>query len=345
MTNALLPDTLANPREDFPKVLVAQPAPGSSGVPLADTSPAAAAKALKAELDILLPNHGAVVALGLGDCLDSPTKFSRFMETLKGEYDCRHFMEGRSMTSSNVANLVRTGSDDHPAYTIEPHNEYMVASANRPRKLFLLCSEEPTDGGEWVITDGAQLHAGLRKDVVDKFDRLGARYEVFYPSEGEGVYNHWQENIAPTREAAEAHLKRAGCEWEWDHQGIEGSLLIHRVLPALAPHPDDTSETPVPLWFNQIHAHHKTFYKDCHPDFEGKVDADGPWPVHTKYGDGSEIEPEVLSEIRRAVWAASVAVPMTKGALLCVDNYRALHGRISFKPDTPRQSLVSIIYA
>jgi len=324
---------------------MAQAAPEPSSAVLAETSPAVAAKALKAELDALLPSHGAVVALGLGDCLDTPVKFSRFMEALKGEYDCRHFMEGRSMTSSNVANLVRTGSDDHPAYTIEPHNEYMVASANRPRKLFLLCSEEPTDGGEWVITDAERFEAGIPKEIVEKFGRLGARYEVFYPSEAEGVYNHWQENIAPTKEAAEAHLVRAGCEWEWDHKGIAGSLLIHRVLPARAPHPDDTSETPTPRWFNQIHAHHKTFYKDCHPDFEGKVDADGPWPVHTKYGDGSEIEPEVLSEIRRAVWAASVAVPMTKGTLLCVDNYRALHGRISFKPDTPRQSLVSIIYA
>jgi hypothetical protein len=53
------------------------------------------------------------------------------MENIKDIYDCRNFMEGRSMTSSSVANLVRTGSDDHPAYTIEPHNEYNVASAHR----------------------------------------------------------------------------------------------------------------------------------------------------------------------------------------------------------------------
>ena len=42
---------------------------------------------------------------------------------------------------------------------------------------------------------------------------------------------------------------------------------------------------------------------------------------------------------------SSVAVPMTKGALLVVDNYLALHGRLGFKPGTPRQSLVSILYA
>jgi len=127
------------------------------------------------------------------------------------------------------------------------------------------------------------------------------------------------------------------------------------VLPALAEHPNEPGGKA--RWFNQIHAHHRTFYQDCHPDFEAKsaaaaaaaasgaAPAAEPWPVHTKYGDGSEIEAETLAAIRAAVWTSSVSVPMTKGLLLCVDNYRALHGRLGFTPGTPRQSLVSIIYA
>jgi hypothetical protein len=93
------------------------------------------------------------------------------------------------------------------AYTIEPHNEYMVAAANRPRKLFLVCSEEPTHGGkttqitmllvarllivpcleflwalwfvcgsgEWVITDASKLHHALPPSVLNKFAELGTR--------------------------------------------------------------------------------------------------------------------------------------------------------------------------
>jgi len=123
------------------------------------------------------------VATGLGDVLlsgksgtSAGAPFSQFIEALKAEYDCKHFMEGRSMTSTSVSSLVRTGSDDHPAYTIEPHNEYMVAAANRPRKLFLLCSEEPTHGGEWVISDAEAIHAAIPQPIVDKFAKLGARY-------------------------------------------------------------------------------------------------------------------------------------------------------------------------
>ena len=52
------------------------------------------------------------------------------------------------------------------------------------------------------------------------------RYEVWYPTKAEGVYNHWQENIAPTKEAAEAYLRRAGCEWTWHHNGIQVRVCV-----------------------------------------------------------------------------------------------------------------------
>jgi hypothetical protein len=50
----------------------------------------------------------------------------------------------------------------------------------------------------------------------------------------------------------------------------------------------------------QIHAHHRTFYEDCHPDFDDK-DLGTPWPVHTKYGDGTEIPDDDIARIRKAV--------------------------------------------
>ena len=304
--------------------------------------PRAAARALKPELDALLPKHGVAMVYGLEGALKDAASFSAFMETIKSEYDCKQFMEGRSMTSHDVAAFVRTGSDDHPAYTIEPHNEYNVAAKHRPRKLFLVCSEEPTDGGEWVISDSAAILRDMPRDVVAKFAELGVRYEIHYPTRANADYNNWQDNIAETREAAEAYLLRAGCEWSWDED--DGSLLIYRVHPALQAIPDGPDAGAL-AWFNQIHAHHATFYKDCHPDFETRPDPSAPWPVHTLYGDGSEIEESTLAAIRRVVWESSVAVPLAKGCLMVVDNYRALHGRMGFTPGTPRETLVSIIYA
>lgn len=339
LTNSQLPTHLAHAREGFPAVLNASCGEKSDEMV---TEPRAAARELKRALDRLLPEHGVVMVYGLESVLRDATSFSLFMESIKSEYECTNFMEGRSMTSHDVAAYVRTGSDDHPAYTIEPHNEYNVAAKNRPRKLFLMCNVEPTDGGEWVISDATRIRDELPKNVLAKFAELGVRYEIHYPNREKASYNNWEDNIAPTRDAAEAYLTRAGCEWRWDDS--DGSLLIYRVHPALQSIPDGPNKGEL-AWFNQIHAHHATFYKDCHPDFEDRPDPSAPWPVHTLYGDGSEIEESVLATIRRVVWESSVAVPMSRGCLMVVDNYRALHGRMGFTPGTPRETLVSIIYA
>ena len=49
----------------------------------------------------------------------------------------------------------------------------------------------------------------------------------------------------------------------------DDDLLIHRTLPALAAHPDELAargEAAELRWFNQIHAHHRTFYQVwCRP--------------------------------------------------------------------------------
>ena len=115
-------------------------------------------------------------------------------------------------------------------------------------------------------------------------------------------------------------------------------------MVALRPSPGSHPDSGEPCWFNQIHAHHRTFYQNCHPDFEGRGEADGPWPVHTKYGDGTEIADEDLARIRQAVYECSVAVPLQRGLLMCVNNYYALHGRMGYEPGTPRQTMVGIVY-
>jgi hypothetical protein len=166
LTNPKLPEHLANANAHFPGVIA------STSPAAATDDPAAWARALKPQLDALLPQHGVVMVRGLEKILGTAAGFGRFMEAIKSAYDCRQFMEGRSMTSTQVGKLVRTGSDDHPAYTIEPHNEYNVAAANRPRKLFLTCSIEPTDGGEWVISDGEAIMAAIPKDIVEKVPHL-----------------------------------------------------------------------------------------------------------------------------------------------------------------------------
>ena len=63
------------------------------------------------------------------------------------------------------------------------------------------------------------------------------------------------------------------------------------------------------------------------------VDADVPddkYPINTYYGDGSEIEPEVLQHVRAVSWSCAVGFQWRKGDLLVMDNLTVQHGRMGF---------------
>ena len=121
-------------------------------------------------------------------------------------------------------------------------------------------------------------------------------------------------------------------------------------MPVTVPHP----KTGERVWFNQVHAHHRTFYAS-HPVFAAKTDANGvqdcaenprlgDWPVHVTYGDGTPIEEEVIAHIREVVWKNTVAVPLEPGLLLVCDNHLSLHGRMSFPEGQTRKVFVSATY-
>ena len=86
------------------------------------------------------------------------------------------------------------------------------------------------------------------------------------------------------------------------------------------------------VWFNQVATHNNSYHK-AKPTFIGAEIPDDKFPFHTHYGDGSEIEPEVLQHIRETSWACAVGFKWKRGDLLVIDNFAAQHGRIGFMGD------------
>ena len=68
------------------------------------------------------------------------------------------------------------------------------------------------------------------------------------------------------------------------------------------------------IWFNQLQLHHSTFCHH-HPDF-ANTDFDDPafvYPFDVRYGDGEEIEPEVVQHLRDCTWKSATALTLKKG--------------------------------
>ena len=93
-------------------------------------------------------------------------------------------------------------------------------------------------------------------------------------------------------------------------------------------HPDSGEK----IWFNQVHVHNRSYHK-AHPKFIGMELPDDKFPAHTYYGDGSEIEPDVLQHIRATSWACAVGFQWRSGDLLVLDNLAVQHGRVGFTGD------------
>lgn len=332
-----LPETLAPAREEFP--LVMQPADESLSIhEFADS--------IREELQEHLLKYGAVLLRKTP--LKTSMDFNEFMSAIswrtQNYADYLKFMGARSMTSTQVSASVRTASDEPSEYTIEPHCEYHTV--NFPEKILLFCESPPTIGGEWPCTDNRAVYNALKSEVREKFERLGVEYEVFYESKENAKYNSWQQNIAEEKQQVEEYLSALGYTWTWDETG---ALRYYQTFPAVKPHP----KTQEPCWFNQLHAHHYTFYQ-AHPFYskehpECRIDVQDPktfdrWPVRSRYGDGTDIEEEVLSHVRQTVWENTVAVPMQPGDLLICDNFFAKHGRMGYPSTEQRKVAVSVTY-
>lgn len=133
-------------------------------------------------------------------------------------------------------------------------------------------------------------------------------------------------------QVAEEFLKKAGVNFEW----IESTCLcLWHVLDPIVPH----VVTGQPVWFNQIDSHHNTCLKES-PMYEGLDLPDHMYSFHTQFGDGQEIDSEILDHLRSVDWSEAVGFDWMKGDVLVMDNMTVAHSRLSFSG--PRKIIVSL---
>ncbi len=311
--HASMPATLSRPATDtFPLVLRPKSGTAQAHIPLETW-----AADVTFWMETVLHKVGALLVRGLP--LATAEDLACFVTALG--YDTMGYEHGTGIRHT-VTTHVMTASDEPANYTIEPHQEMAFASAY-PSKLLFFCAMAPSSGGETPIVDVRHYTQQIDPDVRETVNRTGIQYMRYLPSRSRMTYRSWQDSFgAEDPQVVERFCRLNQYDYDWD---IDGNLSYRYGLPATVPHPQTGEE----LWFNQIPAHHASYFK-AHPSFVDVDVADHHYPFHCRYGDGTEFSDEVVADLRQAAWRSAVAVTWEQGDLLILDNLLAQHGRMSF---------------
>ncbi|MBL0743077.1 condensation domain-containing protein [Chryseolinea lacunae] len=219
-------------------------------------------------------------------------------------------------------------STDHPAdQVINMHNE-LSYSHDWPMQILFYCLYPSTTGGETPIADSRKVLALLSEKTRARFEAKGILYVRNLMS---GLGLSWRDVYQTSdKHVVEAYCRERGIAYTWL---AEDNLRISWARPAVHVHPVTGEKT----WFN-----HGFFFNAINLDesvHEAVGDRDN-LPFNTFYGDGTEIEPEVLAELKDAFEKTKVYFPWKKGDILLLDNMLMAHGRNSFSGD--RKILVAM---
>lgn len=272
-----------------------------------------------------LEEHGGILFRGFG--VASVEQFEGVIRELYGdllEYSDR--VQPRSKVHGNVY----TSTEYPPDYWIEMHNESSYAFTWALRILFY-CHLPSTTGGATPIADCREIYRRIDPAVRERFRKK----KVMYVRNFGGDFGISWKNAFQTEDRAEmeAFCQRTGVEIEWREGGL---LRTRSVRPMALRHPHTDEE----VWFNAaVSSHISTVEESVRETLLAEL-AEDELPKNSFYGDGTPIEPEVLTELRRAYREAMVSFPWQKGDVLLLDNMLTAHGRAPYSG--PRKVLVGM---
>jgi alpha-ketoglutarate-dependent taurine dioxygenase len=238
---------------------------------------------------------------------------------------------GGAAIRSRVDETTYTASEYPQELEIRQHSEFCYAP-DWPMLLSFHCATAPHDRGQTPLTDNRRLLREMQPEIRSEFARRGLLY-----MRGYGYNRTWQRSYeTENREEVEAICAAEGRRTEWigDNQ-----LRTYENRPAIARHPITGDD----VWFNYAHGFHisrmDTGIREALSTSPEDTD-DQLWPNNVFWGDGVEIDPEIITAVNDLVESCTVQFDWQEGDTLIVDNMLCAHGRRAYTG--PRQILLKI---
>ena len=280
----------------------------------------------KSEIEDLLLQYGAVLFRGFD--ITSVGQFHEFVK-LTSDGGLLEYMDRTTPRTSEIEGIY--SSTVYPKeLTIKPHNEgtYWKKWA---QKLYFYCQVSADSGGETPISDVNKVFERIDPDIRSKFiDKKFMLARNF--NDGFGL--PWQEVFQTTdKQDVENYCNENDINFEWKSGD---RLRTTQIRSAVKIHPVSGK----PLWFNHAAFFHYTSLED---DLRENLITElglESLPYNTFYGDGSEIEEDVVEHIRQCYAAEQTMFSWQSGDLMIIDNMAVSHARQPFTGD--RTVLVSM---
>lgn len=281
--------------------------------PTADTDVFSWLSEHAAAFDDLLTRHGGVV---LRDCgVNSVSDFNRVARIL-----CPDLLDyvNRSTPRTRLGGKIYTATEYPADRTIPLHNESSYADV-WPNRIFFYSAVVAASGGETPVASSHGVYERVDPAIRERFERVGVEYVRNYT---EGIDLSWREVFqTDDRSAVQEFCHDHGISYAWHDGQPELTTREHR--PATMRHP----RTGATVWFNQAHLFHRTALDEAQQRALVAEVGVANLPRDSRYGDGGEIEPDVITHIRAAYEAEKVTFPWQVGDVMMLDNLLYAHGR------------------
>ena len=329
--------------------LKAEGAAGADALPMIEPAAGVAAGDLAAEradlaarrpeLLRLLAAHGALHFTGY-QLMQTAAGYHEFYDILGLDpcLDPIHSVAARPVSSAEHKIYEAVNKPSRSNYVVGMHNEMVGTQA--PRYAGFVCFKPAEKGGEFWTVGGNDLFHELSTPLLEKMQRKKVIFSVVeFPMGFLGrldplaVENFFKPAIKGLMTFLVGFKVDFDVFFRFVDEGYDGEPALQGYAsPQPAVIRDPVSDLPVV--FCNLHSHSK-FLRDDRQKKLGELQkttgASQANKTDVSYGDDSPFTPEELLEVDRATMKCLKPVPMKKGDVVLLDNYRTMHGRGTFE--------------